>query len=334
MLQVLVIGGGLSGCTVACELAAGGAKVTVAEKTGQAGGKVRSYGCKATDKCNNCGVCLVGGLFEKAEKNSNIDIICNAKLVDVTGGPGDYSAALKTPEGIRYVNSLSSIVVATGFEESPASSGHLQIDGKLGIVRGLELEALMKGRSKESLFDKAPQSVCFIQCVGSRDKKEGAMNCSRVCCSYSTRAAKVIRQIYPECRITFFYMELQAVASGDYFASLEELGIEFIKSRPLKITAESPATVEYEDMASGGLCRREFDIVVLSDGIHPPDDAEMTAELCRLGQDKDGFLKIAGDSWDSGVFVSGCAKRPMKIEETWADSVAVASEVLARWRKI
>ncbi|MCL1808375.1 MAG: NAD-binding protein [Clostridiales bacterium] len=334
MFQVLVIGGGLSGCAVACELAAVGAKVTVAEKTGRAGGKVRSYGCKATDKCNNCGVCLAGGLWEKAEKNSNIDIICNAKLVDVTGGPGDYSAVLKTPEGVRYFNSLASIVVATGFEESPAASGHLQIDGRQGIIRGLELEALMKGRGKETLFDKVPQSVCFIQCVGSRDKKEGSMYCSRVCCSYSTRAAKVIRQIYPECGITFFYMELQAVANGDYFAGLQGLGMEFIKSRPLKITAGAPAVVEYEDMVRGRVCKREFDIVVLSEGIHPPDDADITAELCRLSQDKDGFLKSAENSWDSGVFVSGCAKRPMKIEETWADSAAVAKEVLSRWRKI
>ena len=334
MFQVLVIGGGLSGCTVARELAENGVNVTIVEKEGRIGGKVRSYGCKATDKCNNCGVCLSGGLWENVERNSNIEIISCASLADVTGGRGDFSAAVKTPAGIRYINGISAIVVATGFEETPASYGHLQIEGSRGIIRVLELEAIFKARSKDALFERAPQNVAFIQCVGSRDKKDGAMYCSRVCCSYSTRAAKVIRQYYPDCAITFFYMELQAVSNGDYFLDLSEHDIEFVKCRPLKISGGEPATLEFEDPESGKMIRREFDAIVLSDGIHPPKDADLTAELCGLGQDKNGFFKGVGKSSDSGVFISGCAKWPGKIEETYSDSVAVAKEIIAEWRRI
>ena len=325
MSHVLIIGGGFSGCTVAYELAVcGGMKVTIVEKSGKIGGKVRDYGCKATDKCNNCGVCLAGGLWDKVKKDRNIDIINHSKLVDVTGKAGDFSVIIETREGNRYINGISSIVVATGFEESPVLGGHLQIEGKQGIIRGLELEGLCKDRSKDGLFEKAPDSVAFIQCVGSRDKKEDSMYCSRVCCSYSTRAAKVIKQIYPECRITFFYMEMQAVSGGDYFLNLkDEFGIEFIKCRPLKITGGAPVTVEFEDPESGKLEKREFDVVSLSDGIHPPKDADITAELCGLGQDKNGFLKAGTE----GIFVSGCAKCPAKIEETWSDSVAVAKQI-------
>ncbi|MCL1810436.1 MAG: hypothetical protein FWG42_11835, partial [Clostridiales bacterium] len=74
-------------------------------------------------------------------------------------------------------------------------------------------------------------------------------------------------------------------------------------------------------------------IVVLSDGIRPPKDAYLTAELCGLGQDMNGFLRNIEISSVSGVYVCGCAKRPMKIEEAWADSVAVAKEALAHWRE-
>jgi len=325
MSYVLIIGGGLSGCTVAYELAVlGGIKVTIVEKNAGIGGKVKNYGCKATEKCNNCGVCLTGGLWEKVEKNLNVDILSHSELVDVTGKEGDFSAIVKTPGGNRYLNGISCIVVATGFEESPNFGSHLQIDGKKGIIRGLELEELCKSRKRDAIFEKAPESVAFIQCVGSRDKKEDSMYCSRVCCSYSTRAAKVIKQIYPECLITFFYMEMQAVSGGDYFLGLkEELGFEFIKCRPLKISGGEPAVVEYEEPESGKLIRREFGMVCLSDGIHPPKDAFKTAELCGLSQDKNGFLK----GGNNGIFVTGCAKQPAKIEETWFDSVAVARQI-------
>lgn len=333
MSHVLVIGGGLSGCTVANELASGGVKVTIVERTARIGGKVRSYGCKSTVKCNNCGLCLCGGLWEKVEKNPFIEIINNSKLTDVTGKAGDFSVILKTPDGARYINGITSIVAATGFEESSAIGGHLQIEGKQGIVRGLELEEIFRGRSKDALFENAPESVAFIQCVGSRDKKEGSMYCSRVCCSYSTRAAKVIREYYPECHISFFYMELQPVSGGDYFLQLQDMEIEFVKCRPLKITAGEPVKVEFEDFESGGPATREFDVVVLSEGIHPPKDADLTAELCRLGQDKNGFLNDGGNGRNSGVFVSGCAKKPGKIEETYSDSLAVAKEILTLERR-
>ena len=328
MSHVMIIGGGLSGSTVAAELAEYGVDVTIVEKSDRIGGKVRDYGCKATDKCNNCGLCLTGGLWEKVEKNQNIEILGGSKLVDLTGSAGDFSAIVKNSDGLRYINGISSVVVATGFEESPVLGGHLQIEGKTGIIRGLELEALCKTRSKNEFFERAPKSVAFIQCVGSRDKKEDSLYCSRVCCSYSTRAAKVIRYYYPECEITFYYMEIQAVSNGDYFKQLEGMDIGFLKCRPLKIKAGTPVSLEYEDPVDGEIKSREYDYVMLSDGIHPPKDADRIAEICGLGQDSNGFLKSIGDGVDRGVFVSGCAKKPAKIEEVYSDSIAVARQVI------
>jgi len=51
MARVLIVGAGVAGCTVAYTLAEHGALVTLLEKSDTIGGKVRTYGCKATDKC-------------------------------------------------------------------------------------------------------------------------------------------------------------------------------------------------------------------------------------------------------------------------------------------
>jgi len=66
----------------------------------------------------------------------------------------------------------------------------------------------------------------------------------------------------------------------------------------------------------------------LSDGIHAALDNDVLAEVCGLCQNEDGFLRAVGA--DSGLYVTGCAKAPMKIDEAYADSVAAAGEILIK----
>jgi len=321
---------------VACALADQGVEVTLVEKMHAIGGRIRSYGCKVAPKCQNCGVCLTGGLWSKVIDHTGIRVFTDADIEDVTGAPGNFSVRILDGSEKRTLEGIDAIVVSTGFDSQPGGlSAHLHIKGSAGLITGTQLEELILSRTRSKLFEVAPNSVAFIQCLGSRDENEGGLYCSRVCCSYSTRTAKVIRSYCPECEIVFFYMELQNVESGDYFAGLRELGMEFIKCRPLKITGStsvttaggsSPVVVEYDDPVAG-ITSREFDLVVLSDGIHAGEDNGRLAEVCRLCQDRDGFLNAVGA--DSGIYVTGCARAPMKIDEAYADALTVSGEILA-----
>jgi len=323
----MVIGAGLSGCVAAEKLAGRGVSVTLIEKLPAIGGKVRSYGCKATDTCQDCGVCLTGGLWDKVSRHPNIRVITGAVVKDITGRPGDFTATIDDGASVQYISGLEAALVSTGFEgQTGRFSSHLQIEGGQGLITGGQLEELMLGRTSTGLFEAPPQSVAFIQCVGSRDQNEGGLYCSKVCCAYSTRSAKVIASYYPDCKITFFYMELQNVKNTDYFSGLREQGMEFIKCRPLRVSGGEPAVVEYDDPA-GGMKHREFDLVVMSEGIHAGQDNDRIAELYGLGQDENGFLSASGAK--AGVYLSGCARTPLKIAEAYADSVAVAGMILA-----
>ena len=46
MKKILIIGGGIAGCSIANELSNTGFSVRIIEKADRIGGKVRSYGCK------------------------------------------------------------------------------------------------------------------------------------------------------------------------------------------------------------------------------------------------------------------------------------------------
>jgi len=343
--HVVIIGAGLAGCVTAMQLADRGIRVTMVEKSQRIGGKVRLYGCKAVDRCQNCGVCLTGGLWDKVIKHPNIDIKLNTIIEDVSGVPGNYNVSVKIAKpdynnNCRNINCVNTeydniviefvfaVVICTGFEESSKiSSFHLHISGTDGLLTGVQIEEAMLNRTNTKLFDNAPDSIAFIQCLGSRDYGEGILYCSRVCCSYSTRTAKVIRKYYPDCKITFFYMELQNVESGNYYADLRDFGVDFIKCRPLKIIGGDPVSIEYDDPAEG-IKTKEFDMVVLSEGIHANTDNDRLAELCSLKQKQNGFLQTI--SSDSGIYIAGCAKSPMKIDETFSDAKQVAQIIIEK----
>ena len=328
--SVLVIGAGLAGCVAAMRLSEAGVRVVMVEKAPDIGGKVRGYGCKATDRCNNCGLCLVGDLWRNTLKNPLVEIITSSVVVDLLGEAGDYTAAVSTPSGLRRVGGISAVVVSTGFDgPSAGMNSHLHMEKGKGILSGSEIESLIRGRSRKGIFPERPGSAAFIQCVGSRDIKERSFYCSRVCCAYSTRAARVIKQYYPECGITFFYMELQAVSNSDIFEDLTRIGVRFVKCRPVRVTGERRVVIEYDDPANG-MTRESFDMVILSEGIRPSADNSWMSAAYGLEQDRFGFLH-GMEGPENGVYAAGCARRPLTIEETCADAETAAGALLTRW---
>jgi heterodisulfide reductase subunit A2 len=330
MSEVLIIGGGLAGCTAALEIAGSGYDVTLLEKTDRIGGKVRYYGCKATGKCNNCGLCLAGDLWERIEHHENIRILTGVRIYDVMGSKGYFSLIINTNEEIDTISGITSIIVSTGFDMfSSVSSGSLEYQQGNGIITGYALEKLLAGRTKTGIFPEPPASIAFIQCYGSRDLKVKAPYCSRVCCGYSTRAARVLRQYYPASEIAFFYMDLQRVEEGNYFDVLTYENIEFIRCRPVKIMDGKPARLVYEQPGAIGITEREFDLVILSEGIHPSTDTDKIAELFMLGTDNNGFLKCVKDGDMTGIYLAGCASGPKRIEEVRSEALAVAHRLMA-----
>ena len=329
--RILIIGGGLAGCTAALELANGGRKITILEKSGRIGGKVRDYGCKATLRCNNCGLCLVQDLWHQVESHENIRIMTSTRLIDVQGSKRDYTVIYKNGKDIGALEGIEYIIVSIGFEEfSAVSSGSLEVGTEDGIVSGRQMEKLFSGRTKDAIFAQPPDSIAFIQCFGSRDVQEKAAYCSRVCCGYSTRMARVLRQMYPEAKIVFFYMDLQRVEAGEYFNCLKGEGMEFVRCRPVKIKPGKPNRIQYEQPGAGIVAEREFDIIILSEGIHPAEDTEQLAELCMLKVDGNGFLKNVKDEVLTGIYLSGCVSGPKRIEEVHTESLSVARAILSR----
>jgi len=100
--SVLIVGGGISGCAAAKSLSTAGATVYLLEKELQIGGHVRDMGCKATEQCLRCNVCMGNEVLRDVEADPSINVMAGANLVSLNkNDDGKFTAVIEqTPEYI------------------------------------------------------------------------------------------------------------------------------------------------------------------------------------------------------------------------------------------
>lgn len=255
------------------------------------------------------------------------------------------------PDAINYdmtseiiEREVGTIIVATGYEVFDASRKEEYGYRRLAnVITGLEMERLSSssgptmGKLKRPSDGKTPLRLGFVQCVGSRDEKTNKY-CSRVCCMYAIKNARIYKEKHPEAEVYIFYMDIRAFGKGYeefYMTAQEEYGIKFIRGRPSEVTedyATKDVIVRVEDTLLGKPLEIEMDLLVLSVGMEPPKGAEEIQSLLRISRSSDGFFLEAHpklrpvDTLTEGVYLAGAAQGPKDIP----DSVAQGSAAAAR----
>ncbi len=239
---------------------------------------------------------------------------------------------------------VGTIIVATGFKIFDAARkeeyGYGVYDN---VITGLEFERLINasgptgGKLLRPSDGKEPKSIGFIQCVGSRDETVGNPYCSRVCCMYAIKNARIYKEKHPDAEIYIFYIDIRAFGKGYeefYKSAQEDYGVKFIRGRPGKIEEYSETknlSANVEDTLLGKNLDIELDLVVLSVGLEPPSDAEELQKLLRINRGADGFFMEAHpklrpvDTLTDGLFLAGTVQGPKDIPDTVVQGSAAAS---------
>ena len=231
---------------------------------------------------------------------------------------------------------VGALVVATGFQPfDPSLEPRYSHDLIPGVITSLEAERMLNLDGRLLLPDGSPpRRVAFIQCVGSRDSWKGVEYCSKVCCKYSMAIALNLRALDPDADITFFYMDwrpydLRGGDIGEWASRDPRLSI--VRSRPAEVLASDSGkpVVRYVGVEEE-IAEDEFDMVILSIGMGPPEGIEDMAEMLGLEMTPQGFLwtSVERPAMTSrpGVFASGCCTGPKDIEESAMEGVAAAGE--------
>lgn len=239
---------------------------------------------------------------------------------------------------------VGAIVVSAGFDEySPEELTNLGYKKYKNVVTSIEFERILSasgpfgGEVLRPSDKKHPENIAFIQCVGSRDEKLGQGYCSSVCCMYAIKEA-VIAKEHAGGRLdtTIFFMDMRCYGKDFdkyYERAKKEYGVRFVRSKVYKIeeldgTGDLNVIYVGED---GKKYSEKFDMVVLSVGFLPPENAVNLAKRTGLNLNKYNFVQTKDfnpvQTSREGIYVCGVFSGPKDIPETVMQASAASSEV-------
>lgn len=235
------------------------------------------------------------------------------------------------------------IVVATGFDMIRLDAyDEYAYSQSPDVITSLELERIMnaagptKGHLERLSDGKAPKEMVFVQCVGSRcADRRGKSYCSKICCMYTAKHAMLIRDKYPDVKVTVFYIDVRTPGKNFdefYRRAVEEYGVNYIKGQVGKVIPRSDGKlmVQGSDLLDNRQVLIEADMVVLAAAIEPDPSVREIATMLTASIDTNNFLTEAHpklrpvESPTAGIFLSGVCQGPKDIPETVSQAGAAA----------
>jgi heterodisulfide reductase subunit A len=252
-------------------------------------------------------------------------------------GPGSVLHE-DAPKEIRI--HAASIVISTGYAVFDAKNkpqfGHLLLPD---VITSLELERMLNasgptgGKIKRLSDGQAPQTIVFIQCVGSRDMTINRPYCSCVCCMQAIKNAILIKEKNPETDIIICYIDIRSYGKGyeEYYERAKALGVRFLRGLPSDVLADrNGMTLQVENSETSEVQVLHPDLVVLSVGIGPAEKTGQIAERFGIPLEDTGFIKPLHDAVDTvatlrpGIYIAGTATAPRDIPDSVASGGSAA----------
>jgi heterodisulfide reductase subunit A len=245
----------------------------------------------------------------------------------------------------RFVEErVGAIITAVGFDLIPKESfGEYGYGDVPDVIDGLAFERLNSasgpttGEIRRPSDGKIPKEVVFIQCTGSRDPERYMPYCSRVCCMYTAKHARLYKHKVHDGQAYIFYMDIRSTGKGyEEFIQqgMEEEGILYLRGRVSRIFRDGEKVVIWGvDTLTGKKVEISADMVVLATAIVSQKDTKDLASKLGIKTDEHGFLteaerKLRPVETDiEGIYIAGCAQGPKDIADAVAHANAAASKV-------
>lgn len=261
----------------------------------------------------------------------------DAGVLTAAAPPGAIDLGMKEKES--WVD-VGAVIVATGWRPYDANNLENLAFGKApNVVTNVMMERLAaptghtEGKILRPSHGEAPRSVAFVQCAGSRDENH-LPYCSAICCMASLKQARYLREQYPDCKVTIFYIDIRTVGRHEDFYRdlLEDENISFIKGKVAginEVPGSQNLTLKVEDTIAGEKPEPEFEMVVLATGI-VPNNVDTPIPF-NLETDEYGFLDGATDV--DGIFAAGCVKHPCDVSQSNKEATAAALKAIQCLRR-
>lgn len=249
--------------------------------------------------------------------------------------------------------SVGAVILAAGYELAMISQAGEYGHGRYpNVVTNLEYERMLSasgpsgGHPERPSDGRKPKRIAWIQCVGSRDSNHNRNFCSSVCCMAAVKQALISREHDAECDAAIFYMDIRAqgkdfdryvLRAGDSY------GVRFIPSMVSQVFQNPETknlTIEYFDRNTLEHKQEEFDLVILSVGMKPSQNALSLTQQLGIERNSYGFVvpnqELPTHTSRDGIFVCGSLDGPKDIPEAVTEASAAAASaavLLAEYRE-
>ncbi len=269
--------------------------------------------------CTRCGECLK---------------VCKTNAID-----------LDAPDEVE-TREVHSIILASGvklyntreFDDAKSYVVSPDVVSSLAFERMASGSGTYKGDVIRRPSDGRPaKNIAWIQCMGSRNRRQNRDYCSSVCCMFALKEA-VLAKTYggPEVETTIFYMDMRTFGKGfqQYRdKAVDEHGVKLIRCRVQGVVLNPDGSLQmrYLDPETNKFVVKDYDLVVLSTGQIPFETHRKWAELMNAPLDSRGLLaaeqyskvSVAGKP---GLFLCGSLMGLTDVSEAITSGIAAAGE--------
>jgi len=343
--NILIIGGGPAGIEAARGIADLGYKAILIEKRDCLGGNPDEQQYAALTPDLRSTEETLEEMIAPIRDNENVEIMYNTLVTGAEGSAGNFS--VKTISmGKEMEIKAGAVIICTGFTHfdpgrETQKYGYYEHDDVITLT---DAEKLLKAHNfvRPSNGEK-PKRICFIQCVGSRDRQIGNEYCSKVCCGISSKQAIEVRQQLPDCKVFIFYIDMRMYGYWEneiYWPAQEKYKVNYIKGMATEIVKKGDKLlVKGEDTTLRRPMEIPMDMVVLAVGMEPSEGTKKMADFFGLKKNKYGFIETIGGPMDTvsthvpGVFAAGACTGPADLEDSVSMAGLAGMKAIASVRK-
>ena len=329
--EVLVIGGGITGISIAQALARSGIHVVLLEKGKTLGGKtleLRKFYNRPEEVQK-----WMDERISEVYQTSHITLIAQAELKRLDGHLGRFRAKIQRADGTETILSSSVIVVATGYETEHETKG---IYGHKRVITLAEMEKLLSETTATSLQrdGKMVEMVTFLLDGVNEDIKVDSINAIK---------QSLLLQGNFECQVAILCKDVKVAVDGmeRLYRKAREMGVLFFKyeesprlsivNGQIQVDVKDTAAIQKEEQWPVSILS---DLIVISEAFIPAPETENLCGLLKLHLGSRGFLMednpqlLRVRSNRRGIFVAGACRFPQEVSESLIEARAVAQEVV------
>ncbi len=238
---------------------------------------------------------------------------------------------------------VHAIILASGvklynlreFEDAKSWAVSADVVSALAFERIISGTGPFNGQILRPSDGKPAKKIAWIQCMGSRNRRQKRDYCSSICCMFALKEAMLAKEKGgDDVDTTIFYMDMRTFGKDfyRYYEKAVDDGVKLIRCRVQQVVLnpDKSLSMRYFDPETQTFVEADYDMVVLSTGQIPYDTHKTIADLLQMDTNSQGLLPT--DTYDKvklikpGVFLCGSLMGLTDISEATSSGIAAAGQ--------